>query len=147
MKENCACGFILADDRGWLLCHPTGGGNRWDFPKGWAEKGEAHLDAALRELDEETGLKLSTADLNGVIDLGQHSYQDHRDLHLFYLRLPKIDNKSMHCRSMVENPKGDDFPEMDAFAVFPIDRVLSKVGFRLKLWIESHVPQLKGNFT
>src|ERR1017187_4692694 len=134
VKENCACGFILAEPRGWLLCHPTNGGNRWDFPKGWAESGEDHLEAAKRELFEETGLILQK-DLSEVIDLGQHPYQDHRDLHLFYKRLTKIDTRGMNCISMVDNSPDKDYPEMDAFAVFPIEKAILKLGIRLQHWI------------
>ena len=31
-------------------------GNSWSFPKGGVEEGESHLDAAIREIAEETGL-------------------------------------------------------------------------------------------
>ena len=32
-------------------------GGRWDFPKGGVEEGESELDTAMREVEEETGLK------------------------------------------------------------------------------------------
>jgi predicted NUDIX family NTP pyrophosphohydrolase len=139
MKKSCACGFIIEEPRGWLLCHPTNSGNRWDFPKGGSEVGEDHLVAAKRELLEETGLVLTSN--QDIIDLGQHPYQDNRDLHLYYVKVDKIDTKVMHCTSMVLNPKGKNFPEMDAFVVFPKDLVLSKVGNRLKTWITKFIPK------
>jgi bis(5'-nucleosidyl)-tetraphosphatase len=37
-----------------LLCHSKG--KHWDFPKGKIEQGETVKEAALRELEEETGL-------------------------------------------------------------------------------------------
>ena len=37
-----------------LLQHP--GGGHWDFPKGHIEEGESHVESALRELKEETGI-------------------------------------------------------------------------------------------
>lgn len=52
-----SCGVVLA--------RPDGGGPRtlmlrawhhWDFPKGMQEDGESPLEAARRELDEETGI-------------------------------------------------------------------------------------------
>ncbi|MFN3621398.1 MAG: bis(5'-nucleosyl)-tetraphosphatase [Nitrososphaerales archaeon] len=36
-----------------ILHYPAG---HWDFPKGNVEKGESELDAAIREITEETGL-------------------------------------------------------------------------------------------
>lgn len=38
----------------YLLLHYLGG--HWDFPKGKLEPGESKMDAAIRELHEETGL-------------------------------------------------------------------------------------------
>ena len=167
MKENCACGFIIEEPRGILLCHPTKLGNRWDFPKGWSEKGEDHFVAARRELQEETGIVVNMAQqvvyvknkpdaeprlinfqgedainkrfvIFSIVDLGQHPYQDHRDLHLFHMIVDHIDNKSLFCESMVKNPKGPDYPEMDAFVVFPRAKVLSKVTPRIQAWFINH---------
>lgn len=43
-----------------LLRHP----DRWDLPKGHCELGESFLDAALRELTEETGIPKSAVELD-----------------------------------------------------------------------------------
>lgn len=43
--------------------------NHWDFPKGIIEKNEKPWQAALRELDEETGIKKAKA-------LFQHEYYE-----------------------------------------------------------------------
>jgi len=142
MKKNCSCGFIISvADRGWLLCHPTGGGNRWDFPKGRAEPGEDHLVAAIRELQEETGIELDILN-GGIIDLGQHPYAKEKDLHLYYIEVSSLNVKDLFCESMVTNTKGPDFPEMDAFAVFPVNRVSTKVSEKMGNWIVSHVPPM-----
>lgn len=151
MKENCSCGFILikADNgipTGVLLCHPTNSGNRWDFPKGMADPGEPHFRAAVRELREETGLNFLTLDTHthskyDVVDLGQHPYLDNKDLHMYLVTLDYIDTRNMVCESMVENKKGPNFPEMDAFAVFPIDQLLGKVGNRMSAWLQAHLPK------
>lgn len=44
-------------------------GNSWSFPKGGVEKGESHLEAAKREIAEESGLK----ELTFVSELGSYT--------------------------------------------------------------------------
>jgi len=39
----------------WLLTQPKDT-DRWQFPKGWIEKGETAQNAALREIKEEAGI-------------------------------------------------------------------------------------------
>ena len=38
----------------------------WDFPKGQLDPGETHIEAAVRELEEETTLSLSDIQLVGL---------------------------------------------------------------------------------
>ena len=65
MKE-LSCGFILVNKknpRQILACQPNGRrpntpGN-YDIPKGHIEAGETTLDAAIRELREETGYRVT----------------------------------------------------------------------------------------
>jgi 8-oxo-dGTP pyrophosphatase MutT (NUDIX family) len=46
--------YVQKRERKYLLLHYQSG--HWDFPKGHIEKGEKAEEAALRELQEETGL-------------------------------------------------------------------------------------------
>jgi 8-oxo-dGTP pyrophosphatase MutT (NUDIX family) len=48
-----ADGAVLDDLRFLLLNY----GRHWDFPKGHVDKGESDLEAAVRELREETGIR------------------------------------------------------------------------------------------
>lgn len=61
MKKEKSCGAIVyRQNDSWaevlLLCHKNGG--HWAFPKGHVEKGETEEETALREIKEETGLKV-----------------------------------------------------------------------------------------
>ncbi len=62
-----AC-VVLVDPRGWILLqerdeHAVIAPERWGYSGGHVEPGETDLEAAVRELAEETGLALSPADL------------------------------------------------------------------------------------
>ena len=53
-----SAGIIILDESGTetkSLCVSAYG--NWDFPKGQLEAGESHLEAAIREVEEETTLK------------------------------------------------------------------------------------------
>ena len=57
IEKRVSCGVVLAreTEAGWmtLLLRAY---HHWDFPKGIREEGEQSLDAALREVREETGI-------------------------------------------------------------------------------------------
>jgi len=134
----CSCGIILCQPgRGWLLCHPTNG-RGWDLPKGLKEEGEASLTTALRELHEETGLSLALADLVNFRDLGEHPYKKTKNLHLFYGEIAFIDTKRLTCSSLVID-QGHEFPEIDAYRVFPLDRVFQRLFKGIGKWIQTHL--------
>lgn len=133
----CSCGFIIVCDSRILLCHPTNAGFRWDIPKGIAEENEDHLDAAKRELLEETGVSFN----GDIIDLGCHQYQKNKNLHLFYMKVDNIPIKEMECKSMVKNKNGPDFPEMDDYKRCSFDKIESHVGKSLWKWISVNVPK------
>ncbi|KAK0556581.1 hypothetical protein OC846_001025 [Tilletia horrida] len=51
--------IVLGEPAKVLLIKQASGGKQWGIPKGHAEQGETALQAAVRELEEETGLKVS----------------------------------------------------------------------------------------
>lgn len=66
MPRDTAGGIIVRNDGKIVLVNQ--GHNVWSFPKGGIEDGEEPLTAALREVEEETGL----ADLQLVSELGSY---------------------------------------------------------------------------
>ncbi len=60
-KKQVVAGFVVyrktSDGVKFLLLYRRG--NYWNFPKGHFEPGERSIDTALRELEEETGIKKS----------------------------------------------------------------------------------------
>jgi 8-oxo-dGTP pyrophosphatase MutT (NUDIX family) len=77
MKESA--GLVIIYDDKILLVHPTG--SKWwgtySIPKGHIEEGEDHLEAAIRETEEETGLKISEYQTNPE----NEGYINYRDEH------------------------------------------------------------------
>jgi len=72
-RELSSGGLVYRRSVGrWVVC--LGGRRRsddgpmvWSIPKGHVEEGESMVDAALREVREETGLKSSVADTLGDV--------------------------------------------------------------------------------
>jgi 8-oxo-dGTP pyrophosphatase MutT (NUDIX family) len=55
--ETLSCGFVLARDTDAGCCTlMLRAYHHWDFPKGLREDGEQPLEAAVREVGEETGI-------------------------------------------------------------------------------------------
>jgi 8-oxo-dGTP diphosphatase len=66
MSHESAGGIVLNREGKMVLVHQWG--NTWSFPKGGVERGESLLEAAIREIREETGLH----DLSYIGSLGSY---------------------------------------------------------------------------
>jgi 8-oxo-dGTP pyrophosphatase MutT (NUDIX family) len=120
-----SAGVIVTDGRRVLLGHATHS-PRWDIPKGIAEPGESFVAAAVRELEEETGLVVVA---DALRDLGLHAYRPGKGLALFVWmprEMPRPDQ--LVCRSMFALRSGAMAPEFDKFGVFEWDAALGMVG-------------------
>lgn len=71
---RAAGGIVTRDDGKMLLILRN---NRWDLPKGKVEAGETLLQAALREVEEETGIKTKP--------LGHPDFRPLKTYHIFNL--------------------------------------------------------------
>ncbi len=78
-----SCGIVLVNcDSVLLLLHRLG---HWDLPKGHIEDGEEHIETALRELKEETGIE------NVIID---HEFKSHSEY--AYKNSGRLKKKQVH---------------------------------------------------
>jgi len=128
MPHVTSCGVLVTDGQLLLLGHATGS-PRWDIPKGIAEPGEDFLAAAVRELDEETGLLVPPEALRS---LGVHPYMPGKDLALFVWHPAQMARpQDLTCRSMFPLRTGAMVPEFDRFSVVDWDTALSMVGKNL----------------
>jgi putative (di)nucleoside polyphosphate hydrolase len=110
-----SCGTLVVNRRGeLLLCHVTGTAN-WDIPKGLQDTGESPLEAARREMQEETGLVFEEALFENI---GCFDYRPDKRLHLFKVCAP-IDFDSLGhliCTShFPHHSTGKPTPEVDGF--------------------------------
>lgn len=118
---DLSCGVLVTDGDTILLCHVTGAGNRWDIPKGQPDPGEDHMDAALRELKEETGIELPEMYAN-VKELGYTSYTKTKDLYLVRFE-GYIDPMDMSCTSYFYDKNWKSVPEVDGFKYFKFSEI------------------------
>lgn len=91
-----------------LICRPKWDDDKWNLPKGIMEDNEDPLETAIREIYEETNIKI---DKNCQIsDLGKISYGRKKKLHLFFIILSG-EPENLKCNSFFERD-GGWIPEM-----------------------------------
>jgi 8-oxo-dGTP pyrophosphatase MutT (NUDIX family) len=113
--QSVSCGTLVVDPRGrLLLCHVTNT-KAWDIPKGMLDPGESPLEAAMRELREEAGIRFAP---ERFIDLGEFPYRRDKRLHLFKVAAGADLTSLAHlaCSSFFpHHATGVPTPEMDGF--------------------------------
>jgi 8-oxo-dGTP pyrophosphatase MutT (NUDIX family) len=113
-----SAGFIIIDKSTHKVLggHPTGRpytyNYAYDIPKGHIENGETPLEAAKRELKEETGIVLQ--DGQEIHEIGHVAYNSKKSLHLFSTEMD-VDLKSLHCDSTFIDSFGNVKKEIDHF--------------------------------
>lgn len=70
--EIIAAGGIAENEEGKILLQFRRG--KWDLPKGKLDEGETIEECALREVEEETGLK--NLELGGLVGITNHNYTE-----------------------------------------------------------------------
>jgi 8-oxo-dGTP pyrophosphatase MutT (NUDIX family) len=116
------CGIYLYDlrQKKFLICHATHARwDQWSIPKGGKEKDEDTLTAAVRELKEETGIRLSDLHVIDTHVLPSVKYQKQNKTLEPFLLLTDTDlsNYKLHCPV-----RGNDrFAEVDTWKWVDID--------------------------
>lgn len=112
-------GIIFVKDGCVLMGHATET-PYWDIPKGRVEKGETHIQGAIRECYEETGFVVREQDL---ISLGVLDYSKTKNLVLFlYNGYDFPVPETCFCESTFVS-HGRTIHEMDDFAYVPISKL------------------------
>ena len=106
--KTLSAGVVIVRNGQVLLGHSTNN-EHWDIFKGKVESGETPIQAAIRELKEESGIDLLPEQL---VDLGKFSYNKKKNLHLFlHTDAVGFVAENCHCDAKVE----DKYPEMDDY--------------------------------
>lgn len=116
------CGIFLYSTRlkKVLACHATQARwNSWSIPKGLKEEDEDAYTAAMRELYEETGIKLAAADMDQVRALPAVKYQkQNKELQSFLVISHKdFSEHTFSCHTLVEGR----FPEVNKWKWISLD--------------------------
>jgi 8-oxo-dGTP pyrophosphatase MutT (NUDIX family) len=122
------CGIYLYDNTSEkiLICHATNASwKTWSIPKGIKDEGEEELDAAIRELEEETGIKKKELNLNSVFRLQPVKYKKQNKFlqPFFILTAASLKNKELVCSTMVK----EGVPEIDKWAWVEPEEILNKL--------------------
>lgn len=119
MRKTCGI-YLINKNRKLLITHPTNHKEfgSWSIPKGQPDENESFLDAAVREMLEETTIDLNGMVLNPLIKittLPNTVYSSgKKTLYSFLVEHRDLDDVEVVCNSMVYRKTGN-FPENDSY--------------------------------
>lgn len=118
MSKPVSCGVLIINENGEILVGLSTGNDKYDIPKGQLEEGERHIEAAIRECKEETGLAFGEKDLTF---LGHFNYSRYKDLVLYMttIRSTSIQVEELVCESTFTTKDGKEYPELSSFMWMP----------------------------
>jgi 8-oxo-dGTP pyrophosphatase MutT (NUDIX family) len=120
-NERSAGVIVYREEAGQRLYLLLNYGKHWDYAKGHVEKGEDDLDAAWRELDEETGIK----DAERVGDFAHEI--------IYFFRKPKkglIRKAVIFFIAKTSRKRIELSHEHEGYAFLPYDEALERVTYK-----------------
>jgi 8-oxo-dGTP pyrophosphatase MutT (NUDIX family) len=135
--QRSAGGVIYQDRDGdkWVVLISTRDGKVWGLPKGLIEQGEKPLDAALREVREESGLHGEQESDLGYIEYWYRSTEGgvlyHKFVHYYLLRY-------------VGGDVAEHGWEVDEARWFPIDEAMDTISYENERKVLSRAQELWG---
>lgn len=119
-RPHVVSAAVLITDGSQILINHVTMNTYWDLPKGLIDGGESSRNAAVRELFEETGLRINA---NALIDCGVHCYKPHKNVHVWkYMTTNMPDPTKLKCTS-VFHKYGKPLPEVDDHDVIDINDI------------------------
>ena len=128
---KAAGGFVLNEKKQALLIFRRG---KWDMPKGKLEKGEKLEDCAVREVEEETGLK--NVQLIAPLTITYHTYHEGtrfilKESHWYTMSVKGEQELSPQTEEDIHEIKWVEQSELGEYDVFPsIQDVIEGFGIR-----------------
>lgn len=126
---NITCGTFLFRDDKILVCHATGADlNKWTIPKGMNERPETFYQTAIRELEEETNVKVTSISLLHDSDvLGCAKYKKREKT--IYVIVAKLVTSEviLKCNSFFKSKGNIDLPEIDAYKWVTTEEALNMI--------------------
>jgi ADP-ribose pyrophosphatase YjhB (NUDIX family) len=121
MKLTCGS-FVIDSKNNILLCRTTGTENDWTVPKGEPNENEQLLDAAKRELFEETGINIDEYPYV-MWSMGTEKYTNkNKCISGFLFKLTNIIVQKLSCSStFMDDTTGVILPEVDMYKWLPVE--------------------------
>ena len=95
-KRRIKAGVFIYDNETHRVLLVESCGYMWGAPKGTAEDGEDMYDCALREVEEETGIKLQREQLTSYVYMKRHTYY-------FFVSLSYADYSNLEIQDEIQN--------------------------------------------
>ena len=147
-KITHTCGVFIFNNKGeFLICHPTNAKNDvWSIPKGHMDEGETELEAAAREVFEETNINITC--VNKFHELSPSTYPNNRKVLHSFVTFEKYSNKSfdkfnLKCNSFVTTRDGNTFPEVDKYMWVTLDEAKKYLPEHMLYPIEEYFIEVK----
>lgn len=129
MKKKISTGFIILNNKNEILLGKTNWNpiNSWTVFKGAVEEGETNLQAAKRELKEESGIDLYNKTITDQIYYSYEIKSKNIFLYLYKDIHEEIRLEDLKCTSFWIGENQDEHPEILDFSWFSLKEAKNKI--------------------